>query len=276
MSLFDDIDDIFSDNNVLDDKDIKMNSQLYNDPFPTLRQTMDKSVFYDDKDLVFHAIESELRNAYVYNACFFPRPKSNKYRLFSRIKIDKKKKPTYEDHNILKLGEYIPGKREIILYQKNIDSSEEGKDLPNILYFTTFIHECMHALFDVPNHGSIGLPFIEEPIAEAGMLNFIKKHCEQEQYEKCLKIVENKKGALAHYGFGATLHKKSCEKRVLMVEVYQKICATCNQQEVKKTIEKSPEYKDYVKAVFANKHVKAYECLKNIIFNVYDSYNLSH
>ena len=52
----------------------------------------------------------------------------------------------------------------------------DGKKYLDYLLLTTFVHETMHAYFDRPEHS--GFPyayFVEEPMAEFGMLLFLKE-----------------------------------------------------------------------------------------------------
>lgn len=105
---------------------------------------------------------------------------------------------------------------EIVLFLKNIYDAERSwhcgyydKRLPtlNELVTLTYIHELMHAVM----HSKTNYAFIEEPLAEMGMLCFVHDalYDDPNLEEKALYWVKQKQGyePICHYGYGAFLYE---------------------------------------------------------------------
>lgn len=75
------------------------------------------------------------------------------------------------------LGWYLPSEKKIELFPKVMDKLSHGKNELFVFYLiTTFVHEVMHAYFDRPEHDKFPYAyFVEEPLAEFGMLLFLKE-----------------------------------------------------------------------------------------------------
>lgn len=96
------------------------------------------------------------------------------------------------------LGRYDRFSKEIILYPNNIPSPDQRKEY----LVTTFIHEAMHAYFD--RHPRELFPYVatvEEPLAEFGMLLFLKE-TNNTYYEWAYRNVVSKETC---YRYGAAL-----------------------------------------------------------------------
>lgn len=106
-------------------------------------------------------------------------------------------------------GEYIREKPKdnpkIILYLGVITSKEE--------LICTYVHEMMHAYYDRDNNQQpCYYKYIEEPLTEFAMLNFMKEYRDgngKNYYNEACKIVEEKKycRSCCYYGFGHYLHE---------------------------------------------------------------------
>lgn len=108
--------------------------------------------------------------------------------------------------SMLKLGEYLPKDNIIVLYPEAMEKCIAAKgwemDHFNLLLLTTFVHETMHAYFDRKGHETYPyIPFIEEPLAEFGMLLFLKE-TGHEFYEQAYNNVKVKTTC---YKYGASL-----------------------------------------------------------------------
>lgn len=109
-------------------------------------------------------------------------------------------KEIFEWGGMLKLGEYISSEKKIVLYP---DAMRQC-DMVHFdqLLVSTFVHETMHAYFDRDGHEMYPyIPFIEEPLAEFGMLLFLKESGHK-FYGWAYDNVKNKKTC---YRFGAAL-----------------------------------------------------------------------
>lgn len=108
------------------------------------------------------------------------------------------------------------GRPEIVLFLKNIyNARQDGHHsycndkqipTPNDLVTLTYIHELMHAIMRSPK----SYAYIEEPLAEMGMLCFVHDALRDETLEKKAKHwVERKQRhePICHYGFGAFLYE---------------------------------------------------------------------
>lgn len=108
------------------------------------------------------------------------------------------------------------GRPEIVLFLKNTYDAEKSWDrkktdepLPSLneVVTLTYIHELMHAVM----HSKNDFPYIEEPLAEMGMLCFVHDALRDEKFggleEKALNWVKQKQDhePICHYGFGAFL-----------------------------------------------------------------------
>ena len=72
-------------------------------------------------------------------------------------------------------GCYIHERKEILLFPEEMEKEYEGKRM-NELLVSTLAHETMHAYFNRPDHDCFPyVYFIEEPLAEFGMLMFLKE-----------------------------------------------------------------------------------------------------
>lgn len=72
-------------------------------------------------------------------------------------------------------GCYIHEQKEILLFPEEMEKEYEGKRM-NELLVSTLAHETMHAYFNRPYHDCFPyVYFIEEPLAEFGMLMFLKE-----------------------------------------------------------------------------------------------------
>lgn len=108
--------------------------------------------------------------------------------------------------SMLKLGEYLPEDNSIVLYPEAMENCIAAKgwemDHFNLLLVTTFVHEIMHAYFDRKGHETYPyIPFVEEPLAEFGMLLFLKE-TGHEFYEQAYNNVKVKTTC---YKYGASL-----------------------------------------------------------------------
>ena len=88
-----------------------------------------------------------------------------------KFEVDNDNTPVYE-FGICRYGQYNPSEKKITLFNKNI--TDNDKDLEEIdeIKASTILHELMHAYFDCGLSRKPNLELIEEPLAEAGMLDF--------------------------------------------------------------------------------------------------------
>ena len=127
------------------------------------------------------------------------RERDSGYREISR-RYEEICKEIFEWGEMLKLGEYISSEKKIVLYP---DAMRQC-DMVHFdqLLVSTFVHETMHAYFDRDGHEMYPyIPFIEEPLAEFGMLLFLKESGHK-FYGWAYDNVRNKKTC---YRFGAAL-----------------------------------------------------------------------
>lgn len=114
--------------------------------------------------------------------------------------------------NPLLLGEYVPKNKSVILYIENIQTVG-GQNWELVLAYV-YIHEMMHAFFDsvAQCNGSHYLEEVEEPLAELGMLYYLKNACSQGDgfavsiLPLALNDVTAKQATLPHYAYGAYLY----------------------------------------------------------------------
>ena len=72
-------------------------------------------------------------------------------------------------------GRYIPDKKVIKLYPDEMEDEYGGKRMEELIV-STLAHETMHAYFNRPGHDIYPyLVIVEEPLAEFGMLLYLKK-----------------------------------------------------------------------------------------------------
>lgn len=102
------------------------------------------------------------------------------------------------------LGWYLPSEKKIELFPKVMDKLSHGKNELFVFYLiTTFVHEVMHAYFDRPEHDKFPYAyFVEEPLAEFGMLLFLKETIMPDVFDWAHDNVANKRSCYRH---GATL-----------------------------------------------------------------------
>lgn len=101
------------------------------------------------------------------------RDRDGDYREISR-RYEEICKEIFEWGELLKLGEYISNEKKIVLYPDAMRQCDKVHF--DQLLVSTFVHETMHAYFDRDGHEMYPyIPFIEEPLAEFGMLLFLKE-----------------------------------------------------------------------------------------------------
>lgn len=83
-----------------------------------------------------------------------------------KFEVDNDNTPVYES-GICRYGQYNPSEKKITLFIKNIPN-----DVFEEIRASTILHELMHAYFDCGLSRKPNLELIEEPLAEAGMLDF--------------------------------------------------------------------------------------------------------
>lgn len=106
-------------------------------------------------------------------------------------------------------GRYLPEEKIIELYPEEMKSEPDGKEYLDYLLLTTLVHEAMHAYFDRPGHSSYPYArFVEEPMAEFGMLLFLKET--ETPGELQTWAHDDVAGKKSCYRFGATLFDQYC------------------------------------------------------------------
>ena len=111
-------------------------------------------------------------------------------------------------------GRYLPKERIIELYPEEMKAEmkaePDGKKYLDYLLLTTFVHEAMHAYFDRPEHSDFPYAyFVEEPMAEFGMLLFLKETKMPDALKKW--AYNDVSGMRCCYRFGATLFDQYCD-----------------------------------------------------------------
>ena len=183
-----------------------------------------------------------------------------------KFEIDYAQSPVYES-GICRYGQYNPSEKKITLFNKNI--TDNVKDLEEIKA-STILHELMHAYFDCGLSRKPNLELIEEPLAEAGMLDFLY-HCNGRSFDNVLQRVAEKKNTpcIAHYGLGAYIHLQSEKEIGTLYELYYKILHKSGDIDVKKFIEGLNEYGEYKEIVREpSPDDKKYELLRSILKKV--------
>lgn len=186
-----------------------------------------------------------------------------------KFEIDDAQSPVYE-FGICRYGQYNPSEKKITLFNKNI--TDNDKDLEEIyeIKASTILHELMHAYFDCGLSVKPNIELIEEPLAEAGMLDFLY-HCNGRSFDNVLQRVAEKKKTpcIAHYGFGAYIHQQSKDEVGTLYELYYKILHKGCCIDVKKFIEGLNEYGEYKVIVREpSPDDKKYELLRSILKKV--------
>ena len=183
-----------------------------------------------------------------------------------KFEVDNDNTPVYES-GICRYGQYNPSEKKITLFNKNI--TDNVKDLEEIKA-STILHELMHAYFDCGLSRKPNLELIEEPLAEAGMLDFLY-HCNGRSFDNVLQRVAEKKKTpcIAHYGLGAYIHLQSEKEIGTLYELYYKILHKSGDIDVKKFIEGLNEYGEYKEIVREpSPDDKKYELLRSILKKV--------
>ena len=108
-------------------------------------------------------------------------------------------------------GRYLPEEKIIELYPDEMEYEWKKYGNPvDYLLLTTFVHEAMHAYFDRPGHSSFAYAyFVEEPMAEFGMLLYLKETGGPEALQKWAYEDVAKKRCC--YRYGATLFDQYCD-----------------------------------------------------------------
>lgn len=183
-----------------------------------------------------------------------------------KFEVDNDNTPVYES-GICRYGQYNQSEKKITLFKKNI--TDNVKDLEEIKA-STILHELMHAYFDCGLSRKPNLELIEEPLAEAGMLDFLY-HCNGRLFDNVLQRVAEKKNTprIAHYGFGAYIHQQSKDEVGTLYELYYKILHKGCCIDVNKFIEGLNEYGEYKEIVREpSPDDKKYELLRSILKKV--------
>ena len=183
-----------------------------------------------------------------------------------KFEVDNDNTPVYES-GICRYGQYNPSEKKITLFNKNIKDNVKDREE---IKASTILHELMHAYFDCGLSRKPNLELIEEPLAEAGMLDFLY-HCNGRSFDNVLQRVAEKKNTpcIAHYGFGAYIHQQSKDEVGTLYELYYKILHKSGYIDVKKFIEGLNEYGEYKEIVREpSPDEKKYELLRSILKKV--------
>ena len=181
-----------------------------------------------------------------------------------KFEVDNDNTPVYES-GICRYGQYNPSEKKITLFIKNIPN-----DVFEEIRASTILHELMHAYFDCGLSRKPNLELIEEPLAEAGMLDFLY-HCNGRSFDNVLQRVAEKKNTpcIAHYGLGAYIHLQSEKEIGTLYELYYKILHKGCCIDVNKFIEGLNEYGEYKEIVREpSPDDKKYELLRSILKKV--------
>ena len=181
-----------------------------------------------------------------------------------KFEVDNDNTPVYES-GICRYGQYNPSEKKITLFIKNIPN-----DVFEEIRASTILHELMHAYFDCGLSVKPNIELIEEPLAEAGMLDFLY-HCNGRSFDNVLQRVAEKKNTpcIAHYGLGAYIHLQSEKEIGTLYELYYKILHKGCCIDVNKFIEGLNEYGEYKEIVREpSPDDKKYELLRSILKKV--------
>lgn len=131
---------------------------------------------------------------------------SNKFgeKAYKALKAIEDEKEFWGSHYLR--GCYIRRTKTIKLFPEVMAMEYNGERVDELLV-TTFAHETMHAYFDRPDHNKYPYAyFVEEPMAEFGMLLYLHETRKPMFLEEWAYIdVKNK---TSWYRYGATLHEK--------------------------------------------------------------------
>lgn len=109
---------------------------------------------------------------------------------------------------VLILGLYKPTEKIILLFPNNMRDIDKGNEMPKLLV-STLAHEVMHAYFDrTPLDNYPYVYSIEEPMAEFGMLLYLKETYQMGYFDWAKGFVGGKKSC---YRYGSALMEQ-CEK----------------------------------------------------------------
>ena len=183
-----------------------------------------------------------------------------------KFEVDNDNTPVYES-GICRYGQYNPSEKKITLFNKNIKDNVKDREE---IKASTILHELMHAYFDCGLSRKPNLELIEEPLAEAGMLDFLY-HCNGRSFDNVLQRVAEKKNTpcIAHYGLGAYIHLQSEKEIGTLYELYYKILHKGCCIDVNKFIEGLNEYGEYKEIVREpSPDDKKYELLRSILKKV--------
>ena len=183
-----------------------------------------------------------------------------------KFEVDNDNTPVYES-GICRYGQYNPSEKKITLFNKNIKDNVKDREE---IKASTILHELMHAYFDCGLSRKPNLELIEEPLAEAGMLDFLY-HCNGRSFDNVLQRVAEKKNTpcIAHYGLGAYIHLQSEKEIGTLYELYYKILHKCRNTDIKNFIEGLNEYGEYKEIVREpSPDDKKYELLRSILKKV--------
>ena len=109
---------------------------------------------------------------------------------------------------VLILGFYMPTEKIILLFPNNMRKVASSNEMPMLLV-STLAHEVMHAYFDrTPLDNYPYVYSIEEPMAEFGMLLYLKETYQMEYFDWAKGFVGSKKSC---YRYGSALMEQ-CEK----------------------------------------------------------------
>ena len=109
---------------------------------------------------------------------------------------------------VLILGFYMPTEKIILLFPNNMRKVASNKEMPMLLV-STLAHEVMHAYFDrTPLDNYPYVYSIEEPMAEFGMLLYLKETYQMGYFDWAKEFVGSKKSC---YRYGSALMEQ-CEK----------------------------------------------------------------
>lgn len=183
-----------------------------------------------------------------------------------KFEVDNDNTPVYE-FGICRYGQYNPSEKKITLFNKNIKDNVKDREE---IKASTILHELMHAYFDCGLSRKQNLELIEEPLAEAGMLDFLY-HCNGRSFDNVLQRVAEKKKTpcIAHYGLGAYIHLQSEKEIGTLYELYYKILHKGCCIDVNKFIEGLNEYGEYKEIVREpSPDDKKYELLRSILKKV--------
>ena len=181
-----------------------------------------------------------------------------------KFEVDNDNTPVYES-GICRYGQYNPSEKKITLFIKNIPN-----DVFEEIRASTVLHELMHAYFDCGLSRKPNLELIEEPLAEAGMLDFLY-HCNGRSFDNVLQRVAEKEktSCIAHYGLGAYIHLQSEKEIGTLYELYYEILHKGCCIDVNKFIEGLNEYGEYKEIVREpSPDDKKYELLRSILKKV--------